>query len=361
MALADRSYDVSVGFCILDRLADFVPRLAKAHVAIVTDSTVATLHLAHLEAELRGRDRYRGTVVVPAGERSKCFAELERVCRDLLRFGVERGDVVIALGGGVVGDLAGFAAAVLRRGVAFVQVPTTLLACVDSSVGGKTGLNVAEGKNLIGAFHQPIGVVADLSLLDTLPERDMRAGYAEIAKCGLLGDDRFFAWLEENGSHTLGRRPDALAEAVCRSIRIKADIVAEDEHETGRRALLNLGHTFGHALEAYAGYSDRLLHGEAVAIGLHLAARLSEELGSCPQGTAARVSRHLHKVGLPTSVGDLGWPPLPIDAVLSLMLQDKKVRAGQLTFVLLKGVGQAVVRHDVPHHTVHEFLSRTLI
>lgn len=358
--LGHRSYDVTVGHDVLAEVGKTVTALGGARAAIVTDSNVSRWHLARLEACLTASGSLRGTVTVPAGEKSKSFDRLATASAELLELGVERGDVVIALGGGVVGDLAGFAAAILRRGVRFVQVPTSLLACVDSSVGGKTGINVPAGKNLIGAFHQPIAVVADLAMLETLPLREMRAGYAEIVKCALLGDAAFFRWLEQNGEHVIARERDCLQYAVCRSIEMKARIVTEDEHETGRRALLNLGHTFGHALEAFTGYSDRLLHGEAVAIGLTLAAQFSEHLGRCPIGLAARVGQHLEAIGLPSRIDDVaGGRPTAQDLV-ALMMQDKKVRSGKLAFILLTDIGDAALVRDVPNAVVVEFLTRTL-
>jgi 3-dehydroquinate synthase len=298
-------------------------------------------------------------VIVPPGESTKSIAMLERVCEALLDARIERGDLVLALGGGVVGDLAGFAAAVVRRGVDYVQVPTTLLAQVDSSVGGKTAINSAHGKNLIGAFYQPILVVADTALLDTLPAREFGAGYAEVVKYGLLGDAAFFDWLEANWRDLFAGGP-AREHAVAVSCRAKAAIVARDERETGDRMLLNLGHTFGHAFEAAAGFSERLLHGEAIGLGMALAFEFSARRGLIGEAEAARAIGHLAAVGLPTHVKDVpgGWPG--IDAMMDLISQDKKVRRGKLTFILLRGLGSAFVARDVDAAEVRVFLAEKL-
>src|SRR6202012_49693 len=302
-------------------------------------------------------------IVVDEGEGSKSYAGLEKVSEALIAAKIERNDLVIALGGGVVGDLAGFAAAILRRGVDFVQVPTSLLAQVDSSVGGKTGINPPKGKNLLGAFHQPVLVVADTAVLDTLVPRQFRAGYAEVAKYGLLGDEAFFGWLQAN-------HPDIFAGGVARehaiatSCRAKAAIVARDERETGERAMLNLGHTFGHALEAATGFSDRLFHGEGVAVGMVLAAEFSAQLGKISEADADRVQHHLAKVGLPTRLQDIaGFAQEGLadaDALMGLMAQDKKVKRGRLTFILLEAVGRAVIAPDVEPSLVRDFLARKL-
>jgi 3-dehydroquinate synthase len=273
---------------------------------------------------------------------------------------LERGDVVVALGGGVVGDLAGFCAAAVRRGLDYVQVPTTLLAQVDSSVGGKTAINSRHGKNLVGAFHQPVLVVADTALLDSLPPREFRAGYAEVAKYGLLGDAGFFAWLEANADDVFAGAGAAREHAIATSCRMKAEIVARDERETGDRALLNLGHTFGHAFEAAAGFSGRLLHGEAVALGMALAFDFSARLGLLPQAEAERVKRHLGKVGLPTHIRDVPGGVPGVDALMDLMAQDKKVKRGRLTFILARAVGAAFVAPDVEAAQVRAFLADKL-
>lgn len=359
VALGDRAYDVHIGPGLLNEAPRLIGEaLGGCRCGIVTDKNVAGAHLAPLEAGLSGAGRHAGSIVLPAGEATKSFAQLDRLCQQLLTMGLERGDAVIALGGGVIGDLAGFAASIVRRGIRYVQVPTTLLAQVDSSVGGKTGINTPQGKNLVGAFHQPSLVLADTSVLATLPARQMRAGYAEVAKYGLLGDAAFFAWLEANWQSLFCHDPAALMHAIGRSVEMKAEIVARDETETGDRALLNLGHTFGHALEAWTGYSDRLLHGEAVSIGMCLAIRLSEELRFCPPQTAARVAAHLKAVGLPTQIGDIpGDLPAPQD-VVRLMRQDKKVRQGRLTLVLINGIGEAFTTRDVEPAQIVDFLAR---
>lgn len=364
VALGERAYEVQIGSGLLR----FAPKLIEAALGpcrcgIVTDENVAGIHLARLEAGLAAAGRHAGSIVLPPGEGTKSFAALDRVCQQLLELGLERGDAVIALGGGVIGDLAGFAASIVRRGMRYVQIPTTLLAQVDSSVGGKTGINTPQGKNLVGAFHQPSLVLADTSVLATLPGRQMRAGYAEVAKYGLLGDAAFFGWLETNWESVFQQQQTALMHAIARSVEMKAEIVARDETETGDRALLNLGHTFGHALEAWTGYSDRLLHGEAVSIGMCLAIRLSEELRYCPPQTAARVAAHLKSVGLPTRVADIPGPPgeLPSPEVfLRLMRQDKKVRGGKLTLILAERIGKAFATREVEEARLLEFLARAV-
>jgi 3-dehydroquinate synthase len=300
------------------------------------------------------------TVPVPLGEATKSYASLEQVCDAVLGAKIERGDLVVALGGGVMGDLAGFAAAVVRRGVRFVQVPTTLLSQVDSSVGGKTGINSRHGKNLVGAFHQPSLVIADTALLDTLPIREMRAGYAEVAKYGLIDDAAFFAWCEANWRGIFAGGPER-DEAVAQSCRAKAAVVVRDEHETGDRALLNLGHTFGHALERITGYdSARLVHGEGVAIGLNLAFRFSVALGLCPQADADRVEAHLTAAGLPTRLRHVPGGCGSVEALLDAMAQDKKVKAGALTFILARGIGQSFIARNVEAQAVRSFLTEQI-
>jgi len=356
--LAGRAYDVLIGPDLLAEAGRLLAtRLRRARCAIVTDENVADHHLPALEASLAAEGRLAGKIVLKPGEGTKSFRELTPLCERLLEIGLERGDVLVAFGGGVIGDLAGFAAGILRRGVRYVQVPTTLLAQVDSSVGGKTGINTPQGKNLIGVFHQPSLVIADTDVLKTLPAREMRAGYAEVAKYGLLGDAKFFTWLEKSWRAIFDHDAAALVEAIETSVKAKAAIVARDEHETGDRALLNLGHTFGHALEAWTGYSDRLLHGEGVAIGMCLAFRLSENLGLCPAGTAARVTAHLDAVGLPTRISSITGGKPDAGELVRLMGQDKKVRQGQLTFILAKDIGQAFITRDVPADKVRDFLS----
>jgi 3-dehydroquinate synthase len=361
VALGGRSYDVLIGPGLLAEAGRLIAaRLGKARCGIVTDETVARHHLPVLEESLRAEGRLRGSVILRPGEQTKSFRELAPLSERLLEMGLERGDLVVAFGGGVIGDLAGFAAGILRRGVRFVQIPTTLLAQVDSSVGGKTGINTPQGKNLIGVFHQPSLVIADTDVLRTLPGREMRAGYAEVAKYGLLGDAAFFGWLEDSHAGILAYEPEALTGAVETSVTAKARIVERDEHEMGDRALLNLGHTFGHALEAWTGYSDRLLHGEGVAIGMCQAFRFSEELGLCAPGTAGRVTDHIRAAGLPTAIADIPGPRADAAELLRLMGQDKKVRDGKLTFILARAIGEAFVSHDVEPRRVLAFLEREI-
>jgi 3-dehydroquinate synthase len=358
--LGKRSYDIVIGENLLaeagKRIAKLKPGTA---VAIVTDGNVAHHHLGALERSLEvAKISYR-SVLLSAGEGTKNYSNLETVAEAILQSRIERGDLVIALGGGVIGDLAGFAASVVRRGVDFVQIPTTLLAQVDSSVGGKTGINSPQGKNLIGAFHQPALVLADLKTLDTLPAREFRAGYAEVAKYGLINDAKFFEWLEKNWREVFAGGA-ARAKAVATSCKAKAAIVARDERETGERALLNLGHTFGHALEAATGYSDRLLHGEGVALGMALAFKLSAKLKLCKPADVTRVVKHLDNVGLPTRLSQIpGSLPGP-DGLLSLMAQDKKVVRGKLVFILAKGVGKTFVAKNIDTKAVREVLKDAL-
>lgn len=361
--LGARSYDVLIGSGLVAEAGQHIAeRLGDgARGFVITDENAGAAHLDRLCAALGGPDRLRGTLVLPAGEATKCFEQIERLCSALLDAGVERGDYVIALGGGVIGDIGGFAAAIVRRGVRFVQVPTSLLAQVDSSVGGKTGINTKHGKNLIGAFHQPSLVLADTDVLETLPDREMRAGYAEVVKYGLLGDRTFYQWLDDNLGDVLAKEPAAVRYAVRRSVEMKAEIVARDETEQGDRALLNLGHTFGHALEAWAGYSSRLLHGEGVAIGMCLAFRLSEQLELCPPQTAAQVSAHIKRAGLPVDISDIDGDERPDAAQLvDLMGQDKKVRNDQLTFILAREIGQAFITRDVSRQRVAAFMTEQL-
>ena len=355
--IAGRPYDIHVGANLVAQAGAYLAPLAKGVVPVVTDSHVAPLHLDKVAESLRSAGLMPVPMIFPAGESSKGFAELERLCGRLLESGVGRDGLVVALGGGVVGDLTGFAAGILKRGISFVQIPTTLLAQVDSSVGGKTAINTAQGKNLVGLFHQPRLVLIDTSLLETLPARQMRAGYAEVVKYGALGDAGFFDWLEEHGAKGLAGDVAALTRMVTHACRMKAAIVARDEFETGERALLNLGHTFGHALEAELGYSDRLLHGEGVAIGMVQAFRLSAALGLCDPKDVARLVTHLRIVGLPTDPRDLpGFSPSP-DALLAHMAHDKKVHDGKLTFILANGLGKALISRDVPMDAVRAVLS----
>src|SRR5450631_2839970 len=364
VALGTRAYDIVIGRDVLQSLGGRVAALRPgARTAIVTDRNVAKHWLDKTEASLSEAGIASSKIIVDEGEGSKSYAGLEQVSEALIAARIERNDLVVALGGGVVGDLAGFAAAILRRGVDFVQVPTSLLAQVDSSVGGKTGINSPRGKNLLGAFHQPVLVVADTAVLDTLSPRQFRAGYAEVAKYGVLGDDAFFAWLESNHADIFAGGA-AREHAIATSCRAKAAIVARDERETGERALLNLGHTFGHALEAATGFSDRLFHGEGVAVGTVLAAEFSAQLGMISESDAARVRHHLAEVGLPTHLQDIaGFTQEGLgdaDALMTLMAQDKKVKRGKLTFILLQAVGRAVIAPDVEPSLVRDFLSARL-
>ncbi|HWL30807.1 MAG TPA: 3-dehydroquinate synthase [Xanthobacteraceae bacterium] len=364
VALGERAYDIVIGRNVLAGIGERIAALRPgARVAIVTDRTVARHWLEPAEAALTAAGIASSRVIVGEGEASKSYAVLEQVCEGLIAAKIERNDLVVALGGGVIGDLAGFAAAVVRRGVDVVQVPTSLLAQVDSSVGGKTGINSPQGKNLVGVFHQPSLVIADTAVLDTLSPRQFRAGYAEVAKYGVLGDAAFFAWLEANHAEIFAGGP-AREQAIATSCRAKAAIVARDERETGERALLNLGHTFGHALEAATGFSDRLFHGEGVAIGMVLAAEFSARLGMIGDDEAARVKRHLSDVGLPTTLQDIaGFAQEGLadaDALMALMAQDKKVKRGRLTFILLRAIGQAVISSDVEPSLVRDFLAAKL-
>jgi 3-dehydroquinate synthase len=364
VALGERTYDIVIGRDVLQSLGGRIAALRPGvRTAIVTDRNVAKHWLEQTEASLSQAGIATSRIIVEEGEGSKTYRGLEQVSEALIAAKIERNDLVVALGGGVVGDLAGFAAAILRRGVDFVQVPTSLLAQVDSSVGGKTGINSPQGKNLLGAFHQPLLVVADTAVLDTLSPRQFRAGYAEVAKYGVLGDEAFFAWLEANHAGIFAGGA-AREHAIATSCRAKAAIVARDERETGERALLNLGHTFGHALEAATGFSDRLFHGEGVAVGMVLAAEFSAQLGMMAEADAIRVKHHLAEVGLPTHLQDIaGFAQEGLadaDALMALMAQDKKVRRGRLTFILLKAIGQAVIAPDVEPALVHDFLQRKL-
>jgi 3-dehydroquinate synthase len=367
VGLGDRAYDIVIGRGLIGTLGARIAALRPGcKVAIVTDETVAKLHLAAAEAALNAAGVAATRIVVPPGEGTKSFGMIEKVCDAVIAARIERGDLLVALGGGVIGDLAGFAAAVVRRGIDFVQVPTTLLAQVDSSVGGKTGINTGYGKNLIGAFHQPILVIADTALLDTLPEREFRAGYAEVAKYGLLGDAEFFAWLEANwkdvfkGGTARGNSPAPREYAVQKSVQAKAEIVRRDERETGDRMLLNLGHTFGHAFEAAAGFSDRLLHGEAIGLGMALAFEFSARRGLIAKAEAERAIRHLAAAGLPTHVRDVPGVQPGLDMLMDLIAQDKKVKRGALTFILVRGIGASFVARDVEAAEVRTFLAGKL-
>ncbi len=356
VALGERSYPVLVEQGLLGQAGELLAPYARGgRIAVVSDQNVWSLHGPALERGLRRSGISAVPILVPTGEEAKTWTIAAAVSEQLLSLELGRDDHVAAFGGGAVGDLAGFVAAILKRGCGYIQLPTTLLAQVDSSVGGKTAINSAAGKNLIGAFHQPRLVLVDPCVLDTLPPRELRAGYAEVVKYGLIGDRDFFDWLEHSGAAMLGGEPAARLHAIATSIAAKVRVVAEDERETsGRRALLNLGHTFGHALEAEAGFSDRLLHGEAVAVGMVLAFAFSAERGLCPAEHAERVRAHLEAVGLPTS-----FEADPA-ALVRHIRQDKKASAGRVPFILARAIGEAIVAHDVELDEVEAFLSRQL-
>ncbi len=359
--LPDHPYDILIGPSLLAEAGQAIGRLAPgAACAIVSDDTVAGHYLPALLASLDAAGIRHASVVVRPGEGSKCYATFESVCDAILAAKLERGDVVVALGGGVVGDLAGFAAASVRRGMRFVQIPTSLLAQVDSSVGGKTGINSSHGKNLVGAFHQPSLVLADADVLRTLDPREFAAGYAELVKVGLIGDAAFFAWLDTHRDEVFAGGP-ARAEAVARACAAKAGVVARDEREQGERALLNFGHTFGHAFERLTGYDGtRLIHGEGVAIGMASAFRFSRSLGLCRADDVARVEAHLASAGLPVHAAAIPGARVEADAVLDAMRQDKKVERGALTFVLAKGIGHAFVAKGIGAEEVLSFLKEDL-
>lgn len=361
VALPGREYDVQIGPGLLGQAGNYIaPLLRRPRVAVISDETVAGLHLDTLRAGLASEGISMESLSLPPGESTKCWAELTRCIEWLLDQQVERGDIVVAFGGGVIGDLVGFAAAILRRGVRFVQIPTSLLAQVDSSVGGKTGINTHHGKNLVGAFHQPSLVLADTAVLGTLEPRDFLAGYGEVVKYGLLGDAAFFDWLEQQGPALADGDGAARVEAVRRSVQMKADIVMRDETEQGERALLNLGHTFGHALEAATGYSSRLLHGEGVAIGCALAFELSARMGLCAQEAPSRVRAHLRDMGMKVDLSDIEGDLPDADTLLALMGQDKKVVEGQLRFILARSIGESFVTGDVEKADVLAVLSDAL-
>jgi len=355
--LGERAYDILIGPGLIARAgAEIASRLKGRKAAVVTDENVAPLYLEALVASLNQAGIVSAEVVLPAGEKTKSFKHLITACDKVLEARVERNDCVIALGGGVIGDLSGFAAGIVRRGVRFVQVPTSLLSQVDSSVGGKTGINSRHGKNLIGVFHQPDLVLADTDVLNTLSEREFRAGYAEVAKYGLIDKPDFFAWLEANWTSVFTGGP-ARIEAIAKSCQAKADVVVADERENGQRALLNLGHTFGHALEAATAYdSSRLVHGEGVSIGMVLAHEFSARMNLASPDDARRVERHLKEVGLPTRMSDIPGDLPPAESLMDAIAQDKKVKSGKLTFILTRGIGQSFVADDVPASEVISFL-----
>jgi 3-dehydroquinate synthase len=355
--LGDRSYDILIGPGIIEEAgAEIAARLPGIRAAIVSDETVAALYLQRLAGSLARSGIEATPVVLPPGEKTKSFPHLTELVDRILSARLERGDAVIALGGGVIGDLAGFAAGIVRRGMRFVQIPTSLLAQVDSSVGGKTGINTAQGKNLVGVFHQPSLVLADTDVLDTLSEREFRAGYAETAKYGLIDQPEFFSWLEKNWRDVFSGGPKR-THAIATGCRAKAAVVAADEQESGRRALLNLGHTFGHALEAATEFdSSRLVHGEGVSIGMVLAHRFSARMNLASPDAADRVASHLRTVGLPTELADIPGGLPPAEQLMDHIAQDKKVRRGRLTFILVHGIGQSFIADDVPASEVLLFL-----
>lgn len=359
--LAERSYDILVDDHLLARAGSLIAPLMKGDKAIiVTDENVAPHYLETLESALAASNIEHAAITLPAGEQTKCFEQLQALSDAFFESGVDRKSMLIALGGGVIGDLGGFAAAITMRGIEFIQIPTTLLSQVDSSVGGKTGINSSYGKNLIGAFHQPRLVLADLATLDTLPRRQLLAGYGEVVKYGLINDPDFFVWLEQNGPALLQGDKNLQRQAIIKSCASKAAIVAEDEKENGVRALLNLGHTFGHALEAETGYGDTLLHGEAVAIGMVMAFDLSVRLGLCREQDAARVRAHLAAVGLPVDLHKLARPAWTAESLIAHMGLDKKTEAGALTFILARAIGEAFITRDVPLDDLRVFLADAL-
>jgi len=355
--LGERSYDIIVGADLIAQAARWIaPMLARPRVVIITDENVAPRYLEPLMASLQGTDIQCDTITVPAGEQSKSFAQFEKLCESVLELKVERSTTLIALGGGVIGDLVGYAAASILRGMPFIQVPTTLLSQVDSSVGGKTGINTRHGKNLVGAFCQPKLVLADTAALNTLDHRQLMAGYAEVVKYGLIDDPNFFEWLELNAQALIDGDMDKRRRAILASCAAKARVVAEDELENGKRALLNLGHTFGHALEAETGYGGGLLHGEAVAIGTVMAFDLSQRLGLCPGQDRGRITAHFNAVSLPMDLSALNTAGWTTDKLMDHMSRDKKVENGKLTFILARGIGGAFITRDVADKDVRALL-----
>ena len=361
LELKDRSYNILIGNDLITNAGDLIyPILEQPRAVIVTDENVARLYLPRLKKSLSAAGISHTEITLCAGEQTKSFSQLERVINELLDQKVERGTCLIALGGGVIGDLAGFAAAIALRGIDYIQIPTTLLSQVDSSVGGKTGINSKFGKNLIGAFYQPKMVLADITSLETLPNREVLAGYAEVVKYGLINNASFFTWLEKNGQALCKGDPALLQNAVLTSCRAKAAIVSEDEREGGMRALLNLGHTFGHALEAETGFGNTILHGEAVAVGATLAHELSVATHLCPFEDARRVKEHFRSVGLPASPSDIANVNWTVEPLMSHMSNDKKVKNGRLTFILTKGIGQAFITNDVALEDVRAILAAAI-
>jgi 3-dehydroquinate synthase len=359
----DRAYDVRIGPRLLQQAGALIRPHLREHaqniVPIVTDGTVAKLHYSVLEDSLVAAGLVARPIILPPGEATKSFAHLEQVVRQLLAQNVERGSLIAAFGGGVIGDLTGFAAGIVKRGIDFVQIPTTLLAQVDSSVGGKAAINTEYGKNLVGVFHQPRLVISDTILLSTLARRELLGGYAEVVKYGLLGDAEFFAWLEDHAQAVLSGDEVSLTHAVAHSCAMKAAIVSRDERETGDRALLNLGHTFGHALEAATGYSDRLTHGEGVALGCVLAFRLSARLALTDESSVERVERHFNQCGLPTRIAQIPGERPSADAILARMKHDKKALGGRMTFILVNGIGKAFISRDVKDSDVAALLAES--
>ena len=352
-----RPYEVVVGQGLLaDAASHVTPFLKSRRTLIVTDAHVGALHLEPLVERLKAAGIACTSLILEPGEQTKSWQGLETVTDAFVNAGLDRKDVVVALGGGVIGDLTGFACAVYMRGIDFIQIPTTVLAQVDSSVGGKTAIDHPQGKNLIGAFHQPRLVLCDLDVLKTLPAREIRCGYAEVIKYGLLGDRAFFDWLEQNVANVLALEPGTIQHAVARSVEMKAAIVAQDEREGGVRALLNLGHTFGHALEAEVGFGDALLHGEAVAVGMGQAFRYSARMGLCDPAEARRAEAAIAASGLPVKMSDIRNLPFDADRLITHMGHDKKAEGGALTFVLVKGIGEAYVAKQVAHQSIHDFL-----
>lgn len=358
VALEDRSYDIHVGAGLLDEAGAIIaPMLSRPRTVVVTDENVVTQVWPRLQKALDAAGIAADVLTLPAGEGTKSFTQLEGLLDQLLDAGLERDDVIIALGGGVIGDLTGFAASVFKRGIGFIQIPTTLLSQVDSSVGGKTGINTRFGKNLVGSFHQPRAVICDVEVLSSLPPRELRTGYAEVVKYGLINQPDFFDWLEVNGQKLIEGDLAARTYAVAQSCRFKAAIVAEDETEKGARALLNLGHTFGHALEAETGYSRRLTHGEGVAIGMALAHDFSSDEGLANGQDGERLKAHLRAVGLPADIRDIEGPRTTAEALIAHMYQDKKASGGTLTFILTEGIGKAFVARKVDPQKLQSFLT----
>lgn len=356
--LGGRAYDIKIGSGVIHNLAEELHKLApkQKNIVIITEENVAKIHLAKIENILKDADFEVHVLILPSGESTKCFSSLEKTVRFALQHHVERSHALIALGGGVIGDLTGFTASMIRRGCKFIQIPTTLLSQVDSSVGGKTAINTPEGKNLVGAFYQPSLVIIDIDFLKTLPNRDYYAGYAEVVKYGLLGDRYFFSFLKDNQQACDERNTDFLLKIITHSVQMKSNIVCEDEHENGVRALLNLGHTFGHAYEAMGGYSDKLLHGEAIALGMVHAAQYSVQQGTLTQEDAILIKDMIKNASLPTELKEI-FSQYTAQEILSLMMQDKKVSDGKLTFILYKAIGEAIIQKDIPVSQMEAFLN----